>query len=294
MSATPPHDQPIYEMVEGLGAGQLIPESAVQSHAILAFDRKSPPRDERGRPVFAVRASDHAPVCGSKKSGGGHCLQTARYPNGRCRLHGGPSLKGPASRTWRDGRRSRYLPPAVLLDRYREGLEDPELTHHRHSTALVDAMVDDLLKSYEAGVGPELWREVERVYGKMVVANNSGDTPRAREAYEELGYIIDRGAQNSRVPERVMRALNERRKHAESETKRKLSEAMVFSVEEATMFYASLAGAVRKFVTDRETQDAILNELSAIGGRASVDGAAIERAAGPTRALPPGPDPAHD
>jgi hypothetical protein len=48
-------------------------------------------------------------------------------------MHGGGSAKGAASGTFQTERYSRYMPPPGLYQKYRRGLEDPKLTHHRDS-----------------------------------------------------------------------------------------------------------------------------------------------------------------
>ena len=81
-----------------------------------------------------MRLDDGSPVYGSRRSRGrSFCESPFRFQNGRCRMHGGGSAKGAASGTFQTGRYSRYMPPPGLYQKYRRGLEDPKLTHHRDS-----------------------------------------------------------------------------------------------------------------------------------------------------------------
>ena len=53
--------------------------------------------------------------------------------NGRCKDHGGKSLKGPASPRCANGTRSKFQIAPHLIDRVKCYLEDPDLHHHRES-----------------------------------------------------------------------------------------------------------------------------------------------------------------
>ncbi len=55
-------------------------------------------------------------LCGAKTRAGTPCKRFAQQPQGRCKLHGGASLYGPAHPNWKHGRRSKHyawLAPAL-------------------------------------------------------------------------------------------------------------------------------------------------------------------------------------
>lgn len=47
-------------------------------------------------------------LCGARTRAGTPCKRVARQPQGRCKLHGGASLYGPAHPNWKHGRRSKH------------------------------------------------------------------------------------------------------------------------------------------------------------------------------------------
>ena len=169
--------------LEGLGEGHLVPKDQGQKHELLLYDRRHPERDDEGRPLFAVRTEDGIPVCGSPKTGGHYCAQTARYPNGRCHAHGGPSRRGIAHPNFDTGEYSKYQIPPTLIERYKAYLEDPEIAHHRQGIAQIDTLLNELWKNYQEGPDPELWRRLNEVYGRLVVAEKARNTSRARELF---------------------------------------------------------------------------------------------------------------
>jgi len=267
--------------VEGVGTGVLKEPSPRQPKALVLFNRKKPPRDEAGHPIYGVRVSDGALVCGSKKrrhkdepedAPEAFCGHEGRMSNGRCRQHGGRSLKGVGSRTYVHGERSKYAIPSKMVAKYKGYLTDPELTHHRSQIAQVDTLLNELWSDYEEGVGPELWEKCQDVAAKLRIAERAGDVGKSRIYFEELMFIIERGVEHSTQGDRILKYLEARRRHADSEQKRKLSEAMVYSVEEAYAFYTAMGTAIRKHVSSEQEQDAILNEIAAIAGDAGATG----------------------
>lgn len=267
--------------VEGVGTGVLKEPSPRQPKALVLFNRKKPPRDEHGHPIYGVRVSDGALVCGSKKrrhkdepedAPEAFCADEGRMSNGRCKIHGGRSLKGVGSPTFVHGERSKYAIPSKMIAKYKGYLTDPELTHHRSQIAQVDTLLNELWSEYEEGVGPELWEKCQEVAGKLRIAERAGDIQKSRLYFEELMFVIERGAEHSTQGDRILKYLEARRRHADSEQKRKLSEAMVYSVEEAYAFYTAMGTAIRKHVSSEQEQDAILNEITAIAGDAGATG----------------------
>src|SRR5436853_5714841 len=48
--------------------------------------------------------------CGAKTRNGGRCQNAPRQLGGRCRMHGGNSLRGPAHPRYKEGKYSKYKP----------------------------------------------------------------------------------------------------------------------------------------------------------------------------------------
>jgi hypothetical protein len=100
--------------------------------------------------------------------------------------------------------------------------------------ALVDSLVDELLGEYEYGTNPERWEAVQKAYNKMRDANNAGDQLKAMETFEELGLLIEEGHGHAQQSLAILHLLEARRRHADSETSRKLSEGMTFTYSRPT------------------------------------------------------------
>lgn len=75
-------------------------------------------------------------------------------------MHGGTSLSGAASPTFKTGRYSKSL-PAQLAARYHEALTDRDLLALRDEIGLVDAHVGELLESFQDDPDdPDTWERI--------------------------------------------------------------------------------------------------------------------------------------
>src|SRR5215203_1430601 len=101
-------------------------------------------------------------VCAAKTRKGALC-QNPPMKNGRCRMHGGASLKGTDLPQFRHGRYSKSLPDK-LAGRYEEALSDEERHDLRDEIALAEAKIFDLLLGMKRGEFDEAraWKDVDR------------------------------------------------------------------------------------------------------------------------------------
>jgi hypothetical protein len=271
------------------GPGWLAPasEAGDQSRDLILFDRKNPPHDDRGRPVFGCTVDEETPVCASKKGGkDGFCAREQREQNGRCKNHGGRSPKGAASPHYSGKGRSRYEIAGHLLKRYERYLSDPELHHHRTSIAAIDSIISELWESYQGGMDPDAAVKIAKKYRQLRIANASGNRMRSLELFEELGQLVEAAETSTNQAERIVRFLEARRRHADSESRRKLAESMVFTLEEAYRYYTALGNAVNTHVKDRVVRRALLDEVAAIAGQNPSAASGAASAQSPTGSSP--------
>ena len=187
-----------------------------------------------------------------------------------CIFHGGRAPKGGAHPNFKHGRRSMYM-PSGLFEHFNNFVNDPKLAHHRKSIAQIDAMVEEAWDDYEDGGTPELWRKLKSAWRKVEKARARRDAVGLREALDEVGLLIGRGAEQTQRMDRIVKLLDQRRKHANSELKRRQAEERTFTYEEAAAYYTGLGEAIRKHVADPEARNAIMNDLATIAGRADID-----------------------
>src|SRR4051812_32142589 len=103
--------------------------------------------------------------CGARMRGGTPC-HLAPMPNGRCRMHGGATPRGPALPQFKHGRYSRSL-PTRLAAQYEAAQSDPVLMELRDEIALNDARLADLLGRVDTGESGSLWGAAAKAHAAL-------------------------------------------------------------------------------------------------------------------------------
>lgn len=195
----------------------------------------------------------------SKRSGQ-QCKSSAVLGTTKCAMHGGKSLKGIASATFKTGRYSKFL-PTRMQERYQESINDNDLLELRTSVALVDARLEDLIRRVDTGESGQAWGEARKTLAVLREAMSSGDVPLANAAMKELDRIIARGLSDYAAWSEIGNSLEQRRKLVESERKRLVEMQQFISHERALLLIGSITEIIRHNVTDRQVLNAISLDL---------------------------------
>lgn len=198
-------------------------------------------------------------ICGAKKKDGSPC-RAQPMANGRCRLHGGLSLTGLASPTFKHGRYSKYL-PARLADRYHESQSDPELLVLRHEISVIDARLGDLLGRVDTGEAGTHWRAAQAGFSQLKTALGTSDPQLLQQALDELQKHLRAGLADHYAWEEVYSALEQRRRLVDSERKWMIQAQQVITADRAMVLIASLIGVVKEHVRDPITLSAISTDV---------------------------------
>jgi hypothetical protein len=205
-------------------------------------------------------------VCGAKTRNGGTCRQAA-LENGRCHYHGGKSLAGIASPTFKTGRYSKVL-PARLTGRYEEAQSDGELLALRDEVALTDARLSDLLSRVDTGESGALWAALGKAYQDLQDAQYISD-PKKRGSVMaalmgEIGALITQGQGDYQAWHEVGAVLEQRRRLVESERKRLVEMQQTLTVEKAMLMIGAIGGIIKAHVADRTILSKISADISAL------------------------------
>ena len=211
-------------------------------------------------------ASHAAAMCGAKTRAGTPCLHSPVRGRNRCHLHGGRTLVGPASGTWKDGRHSKYLPTG-LRDRYAEARSDPELLSLRDDIALTDTRTGDVLSRLDAGESGERWARLGRALFQLRQSVDADDVAGTRSALDRFAGIIESGTADTEAWAELGVLIDQRRRLVEGEGKRLTQMQQYITAERAVALVAAVAEAVKRHVTDRPTLAAISAELGALLAR---------------------------
>jgi hypothetical protein len=191
-------------------------------------------------------------LCGAKTRSGRPCGHPA-MANGRCRYHGGKSLGGIASPTFKTGRYSKYL-PTRLMSRYQEALRDPEALRLNSEIALIDARLQDVLRRVDSGEAGSLWDKALECFARFQKAMESRDAasiPEIQNAIAELYQVLKRGQSDWEAWKEVKDLVEARRRLVDSAIRHQVHAQQVLSLEQGMLLISALANTVREHVTDR-------------------------------------------
>jgi hypothetical protein len=187
-------------------------------------------------------------------------------PNGRCSKHGGKSLAGIASPTFKHGRHSRYI-PARLQDRYAASIADPELLALREDIALLDARLSELLERVDTGESGVRWAMLAKAWSDYKTSDHG--TLDGIKARNTVDAIIEQAMTDYAAWGEIQVIVEQRRKLSESEQKRLVSMQQLITAEQAMLFVAAIQDAVKRHVTDRKVLAAIAADVAALSNRAA-------------------------
>lgn len=203
-------------------------------------------------------------VCGAFRSNASweyaRCSQTAIKDNGRCRHHGGNSLKGRDSGTFKTGKYSKVLPDNVGA-RYEEVRDDEHLTDLREEIALIETRVHEVLKALDAKDSAELWSQIEEHFEKFQAANRKGETEEMAEQLRHLEHLIEEGAEQRSKWREIGELVDMKRRLVDSERRREKALQAYVPMEDFVMSMHTVDDILRRHVDDPETMREIARDL---------------------------------
>jgi len=201
--------------------------------------------------------------CGAKRVDGQPCEAPPIKGMRRCRKHGGKSLVGRASPSYKHGRRSKYagLLPGRMVQSYEESINDSRGLQLRQEIGLVDARISDLLTRVDTGESGRLWTKLKQTHAEFNKARSLGKIDEMQERLAELGGLIAAGQKDVEIWDEVNRALDLRRKLVESERKRIIETQQSVTAEQITDFMTVLLDILASEVKDRPTLNRLANRL---------------------------------
>ena len=201
-------------------------------------------------------------LCGAKTRSGGECTQPA-MANGRCRMHGGRSLRGVEHPSFRDGRFSKSI-PSRLSQSYEEALADPRRLELADELAVIVARNRETLVSIYSGESDGLWRRLRTHKRAMEKARRVGDEDAAAAALNAILRLIERGAADAERWAELMKNVDQQRKLAESERKRLVEAHQMVTTEELMAFMGAVLAIITRHVRDERIRRAIGYDIDAL------------------------------
>ena len=178
-------------------------------------------------------------------------------PNGRCKLHGGMTPTGMALPQTKHGRYSKHLPTRYLT-RYDEARNDPEFYALREEIALIDSRLADLLAKIDQGEALATWKALAKT---MAEHDSAEDGVGQSYALAKIRELIQRGLGDFATWEDIYRVVEQRRRLAETETRRLEKAQQTITAEQAMLLLAAVVDVIRTHVSDRNILSAVSRDL---------------------------------
>lgn len=158
----------------------------------------------------------------------------------KCGSHGGRSLEGPASPSFKGGRYSKYL-PARLAPLYEEMQADQDFLSLRDDINLIDARLAELLCRTGAGESRDTMEAIRNLVGEynQAVIDKNGQT--MANAILRIGRLAAAGIDASVAWEEIYRLLEQRRRLVESQRKMLVEMQQTMTAERALMLFSVMA-----------------------------------------------------
>jgi hypothetical protein len=190
--------------------------------------------------------------------------------NGRCRMHGGASLSGVASGTFRHGRYSTVLPNG-LRAAYEQGCNDPDMLDLSDEIAVLRLRCHELLSAWEAFGAPIRRRALPERWRALRDAIKRNDAIAVAElmTHDEL---INASVDNAARWDEIIGTIKVLASLTGQEAKRWVEMGQLVNVEYALGFFTELVVLVRQHVQDPAALRAIQDGMTKLIGSSDVTG----------------------
>lgn len=190
----------------------------------------------------------------------------------KCRMHGGNSTarqSGLANPNFSSGRHSAVLKEgSPIAELYEKARVNPDLLAMTDHLALLEARMQEVLGKAMDSPVPE-WGEFVLAVGELEEAHVKGDTKGLQVAVTTLHRIVEGGQKWDTSWRQVVDLMDNIRKLADTEVKRKKDLGMMIPIERVMALMAAVGHSVKARVTNVEEVQAVFRDLARLHGSPS-------------------------
>lgn len=225
------------------------------------------------KPDVAYFNEDGKAICGAQRNNmpGVRCQRPPLSGSLRCHKHGGKSLKGEVSPSYKDGRMSRYSGANRLQQRLDAALADPEYLSLRPELALIDAMLADRWENLEAGGNDDLWSILETQFQQFKGAMASGDVRKMRATISDIEHTVSKGSSEALARQEIRELIRDRQRLAESMQKTLVTLKQTVTVEQTIQLLHRVINIVAETVDDRRQVSEVMRKIVALTQSGGID-----------------------
>lgn len=199
-------------------------------------------------------------VCGAKTQGGTKCQKPPRPGRNRCHLHGGATLRGPASPSWKHGRYSKNLPASMVED-FRAAYQDPEYMSLRNQIAMNEALEAEAVRGLATLESEEGWRALQSLTTLLTDAAVDNDIEEVLKVAGRIDEVVDKGVKRLSQKRELKRIQEHGRKLKATQSQMLKDRETSIPVERAVALIAFIIHLLRDRVEER-VLEALAEEIS--------------------------------
>jgi len=226
----------------------------------------------------AASANGAPPADPGPWAGAGYCKRPAGWgvpetTSGRCKNHGGASLKGAGHPRATDLRSSRYVPKCLAAD-YEASLRREDQLSLDQQLAGIDAREAELWRRMDGGnAGPGLWSQAQRSFDAFESAVRSGNAGAAQDARVDLRNHMTAGVARESVWAGLFDTWELRRKLVATEASRRHAIEQTVTRSRLASLVVFLAEGIKRAInenvsSEKERRRALTQVSNFVGGLA--------------------------
>jgi hypothetical protein len=190
----------------------------------------------------------NARVCNGSKRDGLPCTNPAVRGKTKCRQHGGLSLSGMASPTYKTGKYSKVI-PLRLAQTYEEARSNASLLSLRDDVAACEARIVDLFSRVDSGESGAIWRSLGDTLATFNAAMRTNDLAAMRTHLATMRRLITQGSADYQAWADIQKLWKSRCKLTLTEQKTLATMQQMVTTEQLMVYFGSIAHAVQEAVT---------------------------------------------
>jgi len=217
--------------------------------------------------------------CGRKLRGTDPPRYCTKYPSdGRtaCKFHGGASLAGVSSPSFKTGRHSKYM-PKPLMERHESRLADIQAVRKLdEEIVMLDGRISDLCERLSTGERGTVWDDMQASVNEFTEAFDGWRTSQSGEreakaaalfaSLESIKAIAAKGKETEQAWRDLDAAIHSKAKITAIEAKRMADMGEIATRDEVKTLVLQIVNVVKDRVTDPQTLRLISNDLMPVLG----------------------------
>lgn len=176
----------------------------------------------------------------------------------RCRFHGGKTLIGADSPSYKGRGLSKSL-PTRLFEQYNRSLNDADVLNMTPEIALLEARLTDLLSKVSDQPGFELWNKVKTAYAKFRSASREAEV---RKALFELDRVITAGYIEASTWAEIKSLIEQLRKLKHTEKERRKDAETIITEHQFRTIMGYIINSIQTRVKDKDTKMALMADIT--------------------------------